>query len=465
MLDEKLTKYSESGFLAMHMPGHKRNVELLGKSLPYDKDITEIDGFDDLHHATGIIKEITEKAERVYHVSKSFLLVNGSTCGILAGIRSACSFGDKVLVARGCHKSVYHAIELNHLNPIYLDYTVDSYGIVGAVSFDEVKEKIEENPDITLLVLTTPTYEGIISNICKIVSYAHSKNIIVLVDEAHGAHLPFMSYSSYEAIKSGADLVIMSLHKTLPALTQTALLHVQGSLVKQEEVARQLSIFETSSPSYLLMDSIELCLDFIDSKGKKLFLQYEDNLKWFYEKTKSLKHLKIYGNIISSSIIYDYGKIVILTKNTNISGKDLANILREKYKIEVEMSSIYYVIAMSSVCDTKKNFERLLLALKEIDSSLIEEKVQDISFSSIIPKKEMSISEALSNEGKFSDIKDSIGCISQEYLWVYPPGIPIIAPGEIISQEVIRKLDDYQKVGIDVISSYNQFPNIKIIKR
>ena len=129
------------------------------------------------------------------------------------------------------------------------------------------------------------------------------------------------------------------------------------------------------------------------------------------------------------------------------------------------MSSIYYVIAMSSVCDTKKNFERLLLALKEIDSSLIEEKVQDISFSSIIPKKEMSISEALSNEGKFSDIKDSIGCISQEYLWVYPPGIPIIAPGEIISQEVIRKLDDYQKVGIDVISSYNQFPNIKIIKR
>lgn len=464
-LDEKLKNYSLDGYLPMHMPGHKRNIELLGYELPYDKDITEIYDFDDLHHSEGILKEVQNQAKRIFQAGHSFLLVNGSTCGILAGIRSAVSFGDRVLVARGCHKSVYHAIELNHLEAIYLPSHIDSYGIDRGVLVGDVVDALNENPDVRLVILTSPTYEGIISPISAIVGVSHEKGVPVLVDEAHGAHLSFMKQlCSYEALKSGADIVIQSLHKTLPALTQTALLHIQGDLVKQEEVARELSIFETSSPSYILMDSIACCLDLIEEKGKILFSQYEENLAWFYEKSKSFQYLKVFGSKIASSIIYDYGKIVILTKNTNLSGLKLSRILREKYKIEVEMSSVYYVIAMSSICDTKESFQRLFSALEAIDSTLCCCDNKSIEYFSSLPKKKMTIADAVdSSDGSFYHVKDTEGFISQEYLWVYPPGVPFVVPGEVIDQKIIHQLEEYQNVGIEIRSTYNKFPNVKVI--
>lgn len=464
-LDEKLKKYSRDGYLPMHMPGHKRNIELLGHELPYDKDITEIYDFDDLHHPEGVLKEVQDQAKRIYQSGHSFLLVNGSTCGILAGIRSAVSFGDQVLVARGCHKSVYHAIELNHLDPVYLQPQIDSYGIDRGVLLEDIVDALNENPDIRLVILTSPTYEGVISPISDIVKAAHEKEIPVLVDEAHGAHLSFMKeLCSYEALKSEADIVIQSLHKTLPALTQTALLHIQGNLVKQEEVARELSIFETSSPSYILMDSISCCLDLIEEKGKNLFSQYEENLAWFYEKTKSFRHLKVFGRKIDSSVIYDYGKIVILTKDTNLSGRELSQILRENYQIEVEMSSIYYVIAMSSICDTKESFERLFYALQEIDSTLYDCSNKSMDYFSSLPRKKMNIADAVDNEsGDYSNIKDVKDFVSQEYLWVYPPGVPFVVPGEVIDQKIIYQLQEYQKVGIEIRSTYDKFPDVKVI--
>ena len=466
-LDEKLKNYSKSNFLPMHMPGHKRNVKLLGHELPYDKDITEIYDFDDLHHPEGILKEVQEQAKRIYQSSHSFLLVNGSTCGILAGIRNAVSFGDQILVARGCHKSVYHAIELNHLDAIYLPSHIDSYGIDRGVLVEDVVNALNEYPNIRLIILTSPTYEGVISLISDIVKVAHEREIPVLVDEAHGAHLSFMkSLCSYEALKSGADIVIQSLHKTLPALTQTALLHIQGNLIKQEEVTKELSIFETSSPSYILMDSISCCLDLIEEKGKKLFSQYEENLAWFYEKAKNFRHLKVFGREIDSSVIYDYGKIVILTKDTNLSGRELSYILREKYKIEVEMSSIYYVIAMSSICDTKENFERLFYALQEIDSTLLGCENESIDYFSSLPRKKMNIAAAVDNKSaNFSNIKDAEDFVSQEYLWIYPPGVPFVVPGEVINQKIIHQLEKYQKVGIEVRSTYDRFPDVKVINK
>lgn len=460
-LDEKLTKYSKSGFLPMHMPGHKRNVDLLGDSLPYEKDITEIDGFDDLHHASGILKKIAEQASLLYGSKKSFLLVNGSTCGILAGIRSVCTFSDKVLVARGCHKSVYHAIELNHLNPIYFTPVIDSYGIDCGIMVEEVGNILDTETDIKLIILTSPTYEGVILPLLDIVKIAHQRGVLVLVDEAHGAHLPFLpNLSQYEAIQCGADIVIQSLHKTLPALTQTALLHIQGDVIQEEEVARELAIFETSSPSYLLLDSIECCLNFIENQEKEYFSQYIKNLSWFYQQTKSFKHLKIFGNEHSS--FYDLGKIVILTKNTNISGVELADCLRKKYQIEVEMSSLYYVLAMSSVCDSKESLQCLFHALQEIDSCLSFCSRPSLEFMAIIPRKKMTVFEAMNTKNSsFCNFFEAIGKISQEYLWVYPPGVPFLVPGEIISLEIIKKVTWYQEFGIEVRSTYNQFPSIK----
>lgn len=460
-LEEKLVRYGQEGYLPMHMPGHKRNIELLGNSLPYEKDITEIYGFDDLHHPETILKDIEEKAKKLYGSDRSFLLVNGSTCGILAGIYSATSFGDSVLVARGCHKSVYHAIEIRNLNPIYLRPRVDQYGIDQGVFVEDVVDALNKHQDIKLIVLTSPTYEGVISNVYDIVQVAHKFNIPVLVDEAHGAHLNFEPMlSKCSGLKSDADLVIQSLHKTLPALTQTALLHIQGKLVEEHEVSRALSIFETSSPSYVLMSSIDNCLNLIQDRGVYLFKHYDSNLEWFYNQTKKLKNINIFGNMVDS--FYDYGKIVILVKDTNISGLDLANILREKYKIEVEMSSIYYVIAMSSICDSRENFERLFNALQEIDYSLSFCFHRSLEFMSIIPQKKMNIFKAIDNQtGDFCSFFDAVGKTSQEYLWVYPPGVPFIVPGEIISMEIIKKIEEYQSVGIEIRSTYDRFPEIK----
>lgn len=466
-LYEELEKYNHQNYCPMHMPGHKQNLELLGNKFPYHIDITEIDGFDNLHQPEGIIQQIEEKAQRIFSSKRSFILVNGSTCGILAGIRSVIKPHDKILVARNCHKSVYHAIELNSLEPIFMLPEIEKTGISGEISPKMVKEIIEKNRDIKLVVLTSPTYEGILSDIKEIVKIAHSYDIPVLVDEAHGAHLNFMEeLKSYEALNCGADIVIQSLHKTLPALTQTAVMHIKGNRIKEQEVARQLAIFETTSPSYILMSSIDECLTIIEEQGKKLFRNYKNHLEVFYQEQQKLQNLKILGNSIEKTKIYDKGKIVILTKDTNITGKELAEILRKEYKIEVEMESIYYVIAMTSICDTKENFERLSVALKEIDSKILKKETKRFIYSSQIPKRAILMNEAIQEQTrKWIDFRKAKGKISKEYMWIYPPGIPMIVPGEIISKELVEKLEEIRKVNIEVKTSFQKFPKIGVIEK
>lgn len=476
-LEEKLENYFNENYIPMHMPGHKRNINLLGEKLPYKIDITEIDGFDDLHHATGMIKDIEEKAKRLYGSKRSFLLVNGSTCGILAGIRAMTKYGDKVLAARNSHKSVYNAIEINNLNPIYLLPKIDKYGIDKNIDINDIKEKLEKNKDIKLVIITSPTYEGVISDIKKIVEISHKYNVPVLVDEAHGAHLKFINkLSENEAINAGADIVIQSLHKTLPALTGTAVLHIQGEYVRKENIERELSIFETSSPSYILISSIEECLDIVKNKGEELFKNYEENLKYFYKKTKKLNNLKILGNEIlkeeEKEYYYDFGKIAIITSNCEITGKELSDILRTDYKIELEMSSINYALAMTSICDTKENFDRLLQALIEIDEKLEKEKVKIVKeiektrkIEIKLAKCKMNILDAINNENiEFLDYNKLEGRISKEYIWVYPPGIPLITPGEEISKEIIDKIKEFLQAGIEIRTTNNKFPKIGVIK-
>lgn len=463
-LYQKLEKYSKKDIVPLHMPGHKRNTKMLGTQLPYNIDITEIDGFDDLHHAEGIIKNIQEKAQKIYNTKKSFLLINGTTCGILAGIRSFVKKNDKILVARNCHKSVYHAIELNELKPIYVMPKTNEDGINLEITPKEVKNKIKENPDVKLVVLTSPTYEGIISNIKEIVKICHENKIPVLVDEAHGAHLKFMNKTKeLSAVDAGADIVVQSVHKTLPALTQTSLLHINGNMVNEEKLKHELSIFETSSPSYILMASIENCLDFLQ-QNENMFEKYEENLEYFYSKTKEIKKLEILKNKLTDQY-FDDGKIVIITTKTNITGKELSEILRKKYKIELEMSSVNYAIAMTSVCDSKENVERLINALIDIDAKLEIQKMPKYEFENILPIISKSIYEA-EKEDKFVkiDYRKVEGRISKEYMWVYPPGIPIITPGEIISKDIINLLEQISEAGLEIRTDNGTFPEVLLLE-
>ena len=294
---DKLKNYSDSDYYAFHMPGHKRNLDLMDGTSPYRIDITEIDGFDDLHHAEGILKEAQERAAEVYHADETHFLVNGSTVGILSAILGTTEKGDSILVARNCHKSVYHAIYLNELDPVYLYPKFDTeQGLSTEIDAADVQKALEEHPKIRAVMIVSPTYDGVVSDIEKIAEIVHEAGCLLIVDEAHGAHFGFDPYFPESANMYGADLVINSLHKTLPALTQTALLHVNGDMVKRRKVKQYLDMLQTSSPSYILMASIDACIHLLEETQLQkcsIFKEYAAHIDTLREELKKLKYLKI----------------------------------------------------------------------------------------------------------------------------------------------------------------------------
>lgn len=461
MLYDKLKMYSESGVYPFHMPGHKRNPMLCDGIMPYEIDLTEIDGFDNLHNAEGCILEVQNLAEKLYNVKKAFLLVNGATGGILSSVRAMTDRGDKVIVARNSHKSVYNALELCGLTPKYIVPKVDKeFGINCSITPSQAEKAIRENPDAKLLIITSPTYEGAVSDIKEISRIAHLHNVSVLVDEAHGAHFPFSDSFPVEAIQCGADVAVASLHKTLPSLTQTALL-----LTSNEELinplAENLAIFETSSPSYVFMSSIEKCLDFC--KNTKAFDEYIIRLNFFDEKCRELKNIKVLccgnDNIKNHNFFdFDISKITVSVKGLNINGVQLADKLRNDFKIEPEMVCLDYVLLITTVCDTDEGFARLVNALQIIDS---ECSAKELNYNNLLlsqPRIALNPCDCSGKSGDFYRLKNSINKISLEYVWAYPPGIPIVAKGEVITQEIVDTIFMQIKNGINVYSTRGKVP-------
>ena len=236
-LYKKLERYGQSDFYPFHMPGHKRNLASSAGKFPFERDITEISGFDNLHHAEGILKEAQENAAQLYGTRRCFFSVNGSTAALLSAISACVSKGGSILVARNCHKAVYHALYLRELQPVYIYPHEDSrLGINGGISPSRVERYLEEHPEVEAVLITSPTYDGIVSNVEKIAEIAHRHEVPLIVDEAHGAHFRFSEYFPVSAADLGADIVIQSFHKTLPSMTQTAVLHVCSDRVDVEKV-------------------------------------------------------------------------------------------------------------------------------------------------------------------------------------------------------------------------------------
>ncbi len=456
MLYDKLKKYWQSGIYPFHMPGHKRNIH--DEYIPYDIDLTEVYGLDNLHSANGCIKEIADKAAKLYSVNSAYLLINGATGGILAAIRTLTNYGDKVLVARNCHKSVYNAIELCGLDTKYIIPEInEGFGIFSSINPDNVDKMLDDNPEIKLVIITSPTYEGVVSDIKSISTVCSRHNAMLFVDEAHGAHFPYSGYFPDEAVKCGADAAVTSLHKTLPSLTQTALLLTDNMQFKGK-IEENLSVFETSSPSYILMSSIEKCLDFLE-KSDTEFINYTNRLDNFIESCKKLKHLKLL-NKQSDFYKFDRSKIVISTSKTNINGVMLAKILRENYNIETEMSYTNYIIAMTSVCDSSEGFQRLIDALSEIDNKLSSNDHNfKYNYISSIPEKIFKSSEKTLYNSKKVLLSNSENCVSLEYIWAYPPGIPIVVPGERITKEIINHINFLTAYGVEIFSSSESSPD------
>lgn len=473
MLYEALSQYASQDVCPMHMPGHKRNTALLGRQLPYGIDITEIDGFDNLHEAHGILKDTADLASALYGSKKTFLLVGGSTAGILAAVRGTVKRGDKIIMARNCHKSVYNAAELNGLRTVYLVPESDrETGIQGSIAPEQAADALKSHPDARLVVITSPTYGGVISDIRSISALAHEKGIPVLVDEAHGAHLGFSEAFPGEALKNGADLVITSIHKTLPALTQCALAHIGGDLIDGGKIARELTVFQTSSPSYVLLASIDRCVSMLAENRTELFYAYECNLKLFDDAVKGLKKLKVLCHGADtlrrhgSFFQYDPGKIVISTANTQLTGVRVADIFRSRFRIELELAGPDYAVAMTSICDTPENFRRLAEAINALDR-MAEETGDRINAGVCCPPplQKVPVCEALESEGQLLRLEASAGAMALEYVWAYPPGIPILVPGELISPDLIRHMKYLNSVKVNLSSSEGKIPQFIYAKR
>ena len=466
MLYDCLKKLSDSGIYPFHMPGHKRNIT--DDNIPYSFDLTEIDGFDNLHNPTGCIKSVMQKACSLYSVKYAYLLINGTTGGLLSAVRSLTNYGDTVIMARNCHKSVYNAVEICGLNAEYVFPKIDKkIGIFSSINPIDIENLLIKNPNAKLVIITSPTYEGIVSDVRSIAEICRRYNAKLLVDEAHGAHFPFSSEFPSQAIHNGADISVVSLHKTLPSLTQTALLFTNDDSLT-DKIEENLAVFETSSPSYILMCGIEKCLDYI-SNNISQFKKYTEFLDDFYSNSKSLEKLRVYipNNNRDEFFDFDKSKILIFTSNTNISGVQLAKILREKYLIETEMSYTDYAIAMTSVCDTQEGFNRLYTALVEIDKTIDYMQSQNkdnviINKIKIIPEKIFKSSNKYNFNSVTLQLNNAENRVSLEYIWAYPPGIPLLVPGEVISSDLIRQINELTKNGVEVYSTYKNAP--KLIK-
>ncbi len=468
-----LDEYRKSPALPMHMPGHKRAAGLADylQALGAGYDITEIHGFDDLHQAEGLLKESMDRAAGLWGSRRAFYLVNGSTCGILAGIRAAAGSGGKVILARGCHKSVYHAIELCGLKPVYLAPPLDaSFGIQASLSPAQVQAALAAHPDAKLLILTSPTYEGVLCDLPAICAAAHAAGVPVLVDEAHGAHLGLAPGWPSGAVAAGADLVIQSLHKTLPSLTQTAILHQNGGLVPPEAVARQLGIFETSSPSYLLMASMDGCVDYLLNEGQAAFARWQAALAAFDRAILPLARLRVLchgADALSQHpgiFGHDPSKLVISTWGTSLSGPALMDRLRRDYAIELEMTSGDYVIAMTGMGDTEASLARLAQALLEIDASLSPAPAAPALETSLpVPRRVLPVDKALSAAAQPLPFGETEGKVSAEYLWAYPPGIPLIVPGERVDKAFLACCQRLTEQGVDLHSTSGGAPHALLV--
>ena len=479
-LFEELQVYGKSDFYPFHMPGHKRNTDSGSLSGMYQLDITEIDGFDNLHQAEGIIKSAQEKAASLYHSKETFFLINGSTAGILTAISALSGRGKKLIMARNCHKSIYHGVFLNHLEAEYIyPKIIDDFGISDGITAQQVEEKIrqivsdagipgeEAGKLIAGIIITSPTYDGILSDVGGIVATAHSYGIPVIVDQAHGAHFGFHPAFPENAVSQGADLVIHSTHKTLPAPTQTALLHCNGLLVNPETVRKYLRIYQSSSPSYLLMAGIDTCMDLMEKEGQKRLEQLLSYRKELMEKSKELKKIRIYHSMLERGMnghdfnesfvtgMEEPGRLLISVKGTGFTGQQLYDVLRETYHLQMEMCGSDYVLAMLSMMDRKEGFDRLWEALSETDRLLSkrdkkEEKKPFPEYFHHQPEAVMKMCDAFITKEEAALLHKANGQVASEFVGLYPPGIPLLVPGEKVDDKIILMIESYLDNGYKV---------------
>lgn len=434
----KLNDIVDEDLISFHVPGHKlgKIYNRLGYTSIIEKiykmDTTEIIETDNLHSPDGIIKESQKRASKAFKSDKTYYLVNGTTSGIQASIMTVCSPKDKLIVNRDCHQSVINGCILGDVKPIYINSNINKKNnIIEGINIDEVINVIDSNLDARAILLTYPTYYGCTYDLKAICDYAHDRNMIVIVDEAHGAHLGLSDKLPKTSLEQGADIVIQSTHKTLPSFTQSSMLHINGNRVDNNKLEMNLRIMQSSSPSYSLMSSLELAVDIYINNGKELMKELLVNIDNFKDSIKDNIPIDIYND-------YDKTKIFIESKKLGLTGYKLEEILRYKYNIQVELSNYYGVLLICTIGNVSSDFELLKKSLIDIyDKYNKDIFLEEVIYPRDIPIQVLTPREAFYKPKKSVKIYDSIGMISGEYIIPYPPGISLLSPGEIISKDII----------------------------
>lgn len=417
------------------MPGHKHRLDEIEK-IDSNFDFTESFDTDNLNNPTGVIKRSQTRAANVFGSKKTFYTVNGSSGGIISAVFYATKPGDDILVSRNCHISVIRAAIINRLkiNYIKTEFKNGYDTNIAAHEFEMEMKKI--NPKA--VVITHPNYYGFPTDIEKIVSLIKNYNSILIVDEAHGGHFSFSDELPKSAIQAGADIIIESVHKMLTGLNQSAYVHVGSNRVNSDELFRAITTFQTTSPSYPIIASAEIAASFMQVDGRKLLKENIEYAQEFVDKIKLIENVNV--------LDYDGRDSLKIVFNVNgITGEELHEKLYKDYNIECEMNDGLNVLMLASVMNIKEDYEKAYEALKDISKNASGTKVE-IDYDLKIPEKKFEPYEAYEMEFESVSRDDAVGRISYDFVAPYPPGVPVLVPGEIIEEDFIKYLDDYVNV-------------------
>jgi len=434
--------------------------EIVGKKI-FKADLSELEGLDNLQNPSGIIKNALVRASEIYGSKNTFYLVNGSTSGIIALMLATINRGDEVLISRNAHKSVINALVLSGANPVWVSPQWDeNWNIPSCINPEKIKQKLNENPDIKAVWVTSPTYEGIVSDIESISKICKEKNVLLIVDEAHGALWNFSEKLPVSAIHLGADACVQSLHKTGSCLTQGAVLHLsQNSGVNLEKLTQSLNLINTTSPSYLILSSIEASIEYLNSpEGRQNLDELLDNI----EEIKSFIKMNIDAGFLgsqdviarkaesltwqSNTFIHDSTKLFL--RINSASGYDLSDILFKKFNIEVELDNNKGVLALVGIGTTRKKLEKLAFALIKAEKMLQKAEKEEPLTPLIKPEVVYSPADSFYKKSKKIEVSRAIGLISKETIVNYPPGIPVIIAGEVIKPEHLGFFGERKEIDV-----------------
>lgn len=446
-LFDAVKRYVESNPTRFHVPGHKggRGLPELQDYLGRDTllmDVNGMEGLDYLNNPTGVIQEAQQLFADAYNAQDAFFLVNGTTSGVQAMIMCTCEPGDKIIIPRNAHKSVIGGIILSNAVPVYIHPEVNNrLGIAMGITVDSIRKAMDENPDAKAIFLINPSYYGIAPDLKSITSMAHNRGIAVLVDEAHGAHLPFHPDFPLSAMEAGADLCAASIHKTAGSLTQSSILLLKGDRIAPENVKRMLNLTCTSSASYLLMCSLDLARKQLVTNGYKMLSHTLKIARYARDEINRIEGLYAFGReLVGTPGCFDFDetKLGVFVRGLGYTGYQIEKILRKEYNIQIELSDLYNILAITSIGDRFIDLDNLIKSLEDIVSRTKTKELKNITIITQQPEMVVLPREAFFKEKVTVPLEESIGKVSGEMVIAYPPGIPVICMGELITKEIVE---------------------------